>query len=124
MRPAALKEAMDYTPPMAEHHDSLSAEYVRKVARLARLEVTDAEVEKHRASLTAVLGYMERLKGLDLSGVEPMAHVGWAEGERENRLREDEPGPALSASEVMRLAPEATPPYIKVPKVLGEGGGA
>lgn len=108
---------------MAEHRDSLSAEYVRKVARLARLEVSDVEVEKHRASLAAVLGYMERLRGLDLAGVEPMAHVGWAEGERENRLREDVPRPALLVSEVMRLAPESTPPFIKVPKVLGEGEG-
>ncbi len=113
---------------MAEHRDSLSAEYVRKVAKLARLEVSDAEVEKHRASLTAVLGYMERLQGLDLANVEPMAHVGWAEGERENRLREDEPGEALPVAEVVRLAPESTPgdggAFIKVPKVMGEGGGA
>ena len=47
----------------------------------------------------------------------------WAEGERENRLREDVPRPALLVSEVMRLAPESTPPFIKVPKVLGEGEG-
>jgi aspartyl-tRNA(Asn)/glutamyl-tRNA(Gln) amidotransferase subunit C len=109
---------------MAEAHDSLSADEVRKVARLARLEISEAEVEKYRASLSAVLGYMERLKGLELKGVEPMAHVAWAEGDRENRLRADEPGEALPVSEVMRLAPESTPPFIRVPKVLGEGGGA
>lgn len=96
---------------------------VRKVARLARLELSDAQVHAMRDQLAAVLGYVERLRGLDLTGVEPMAHVGEG-GRGVNRLDEDVPGPTLSNADLMRMAPEKMEPFVKVPKVLGDGGGA
>jgi aspartyl-tRNA(Asn)/glutamyl-tRNA(Gln) amidotransferase subunit C len=98
----------------------LSADQVRKVARLSRLAVSDDRVEEYRAKLAAVLGYMERLQELDLSGVEPMTNVAGAV----NRFGRDEPGPMLDAAALMKMAPESLPPFIKVPKVLDEGGGA
>ena len=98
----------------------LSADEVRKVARLARLAVGEGDVEKYRAQLGAVLGYVERLKEVDLVGVEPLTHV----SEGVNRLDADEPGPTLANEVLMKMAPVVMPPFVKVPKVLDEGGGA
>lgn len=104
----------------AETSHTLSADQVRKVARLSRLAVSDDRIEEYRAKLAAVLGYMERLRELDLSGVEPMTNVAGTV----NRLDADEPGPMLDAASVMRMAPDSLPPFIKVPRVLGDGGAA
>lgn len=100
------------TPPA-----TLSAAEVRKVAGLARLALDDRQVEQYRTQLSAVLGYVQRLQSLDLSAVEPLSHP----GEQTNRLRDDRPGPTLSTDALMRMAPDALPPFIKVPKVIGEG---
>lgn len=97
---------------------AMSGDDVRKVARLARLEIPDDQIEDHRVRLGAVLGYVERLRGLDLGGVEPLAHV----GEEAHRLRGDEPGGVLGTDVLMRMAPESMPPFVKIPKVLGDGG--
>jgi aspartyl-tRNA(Asn)/glutamyl-tRNA(Gln) amidotransferase subunit C len=99
---------------------TLSAEEVRKVARLSRLALSDAEVEQYRAQLASVLGYIQRLRELDLAGVEPMAHA----GDEVNRLDPDEPGPTLPTETLLKMAPETMGPFLKVPKVLDEGGGA
>lgn len=99
---------------------ALTAEQVRKVAALARLAPTDEQVERYRSELAAILGYVERLRTLDLTGVEPLAHI----SEATNRLDPDEPGPTLSPDTLAQLAPETMGPFIKVPKVIDEGGGA
>jgi aspartyl-tRNA(Asn)/glutamyl-tRNA(Gln) amidotransferase subunit C len=98
----------------------LSADYVRKVARLSRLALTEVEVEDMQTKLSAVVGYVERLRKLDLKDVEPMANV----SDATNRLDADVPGPTLPTQVLMDLAPAVMPPFIKVPKVLDEGGGA
>jgi aspartyl-tRNA(Asn)/glutamyl-tRNA(Gln) amidotransferase subunit C len=110
-----------YSPLMsADAEKILSAEYVRKVAALSRLALTDAQVAQYRGQLSGVLGYVQRLRELNLDGVEPLANVG---GET-NRLDDDVPGPTLSNEALMKIAPESMPPFVKVPKVLGDGGGA
>jgi len=101
------------TPPPA----ALTTEQVRKVAKLSRLALTDAQAEDYRSRLSAVLGYVQRLRTLDLSGVEPMAHP----METTNRLGADEPGPTLTNAAFMDIAPDTHPPFLKVPKVIGEG---
>jgi aspartyl-tRNA(Asn)/glutamyl-tRNA(Gln) amidotransferase subunit C len=101
---------------------SLSLEEVRKVAQLARLSLSEAQLEQYRHQLGAVLGYMERLKQLDLSGVEPMT----SPLESFNRLAEDEPGDTLSNAQLMAITPRgaAVRPFVAVPKVIGGGEGA
>jgi aspartyl-tRNA(Asn)/glutamyl-tRNA(Gln) amidotransferase subunit C len=109
--------------PDPGHHSKpqqLSADYVRKVARLSRLALTDAEVADYQVKLSAVVGYVERLRKLDLTGVEPMANV----ADSTNRLDEDVPGPTLPTEVLLKMAPAAMPPFVKVPKVFEEGGGA
>lgn len=112
--------ARGYTPPMADPNGELSAADVAKVARLARLVLTPAEAESARVSMAAVLGYMDRLRALDLAGVEPLAHM----NEGGNRFRGDEPGETLAVETVTGLAPASVGPFISVPKVIGDGGGA
>ena len=111
--------------PRDNEPSALSAAEVRKVARLARLELTDEQIERYRAQLGAVLGYFERLRELDLEGVEPMSHVIGAGEEEEamNRLDLDEARATLPNEALMRMAPDKMPPFIRVPKVLGDGNG-
>jgi aspartyl-tRNA(Asn)/glutamyl-tRNA(Gln) amidotransferase subunit C len=103
----------------------LSTADIRKVASLARLALRDDEIEPMRASLGAVLTYMERLQSVDTTDVEPLYNV----NDGAANLRGDEPGPALATQTLMSIAPaphEASthPPFIRVPKVLDESGGA
>jgi aspartyl-tRNA(Asn)/glutamyl-tRNA(Gln) amidotransferase subunit C len=101
------------------HHD-LTGQQVRRVARLARLALSDEQVDNARAQLGAVLRYVESLGELDLTGVEPMAHP----TDAANRWDDDEPRPGLPNQALMDMAPQREPPYIRVPKVIGGGEGA
>ncbi len=98
----------------------LSEATVRKVASLSRLAITDEQVALYQHQLSDVLNYIERIRSLDLEGVEPLTHA----GDTTNRTREDEIGPMLSTDAAMKLAPESVDRFIKVPKVIGDGGGA
>jgi aspartyl-tRNA(Asn)/glutamyl-tRNA(Gln) amidotransferase subunit C len=95
----------------------LSAEHVRRIARLARLAIPDERIERYRSDLAAVLGYADRLRALPLEGVEPMASPIDAPA----RLDDDVPGPSLPTAVLMEMAPETAGPFVKVPKVIGEG---
>lgn len=104
--------------------DRLSAEEVRRVARLAMLALSNDEVERLRDELGSVLGYMQRLGSMDLEGVEPMPRP----TQQRAIPREDEPGPTLTPEEVRTLAEgqdqrrnRCEGAYLRVPKVLGEG---
>lgn len=102
----------------------LTLDDVRRVARLARLRLDDEQVEAMRAELAAVLRHMERLSELDLSGVEPMRRpeaVG-AGHDGPDALRDDEVGAALPMEVVAAMAPDRVGPFVRVPRVLGEGG--
>jgi aspartyl-tRNA(Asn)/glutamyl-tRNA(Gln) amidotransferase subunit C len=103
--------------PRPDSPQALTDADVRKVATLARLAIPDDRVPALRAELASILTYIDRLRRLDLSGVDPLTHV----GEGANRLDGDRPGPTLSSETLMRLAPDTLPPFLKVPKVLGEG---
>jgi aspartyl-tRNA(Asn)/glutamyl-tRNA(Gln) amidotransferase subunit C len=96
----------------------LDAAQVRSIAKLARLTLTDAQVEDYRTRLGATLGYMDRLRKLDLSGVEPMTVVGASH----TRVRDDVPGAMLTTEAFMSMAPASDPPFLSVPKVIDDGG--
>lgn len=107
-----------YHPVLTTEPLRLTADEARRVARLARLAPDEAALERHRAALAEVLGYVQTLRELDLALSEPMAHPAGAP----NRADSDVPHPALPREGFLRMAPESDPPYLKVPKVLGEGG--
>lgn len=100
----------------------ISLEQARGVARLARLALSDEQLHEHAQALGAVLGYVDRLRQLDLAGVEPMT----SPVESVNRLEPDEPGAMLNNEQLMAIAPRdgRDAPFIKVPKVIGGGDGA
>jgi len=87
---------------------------VKYVAHLARLELTPAEEQRIGAQLGEVLGYIEKLKELDVRGVEPMAHA----VPLVNVVREDAVQPSLPHEEAMRNAPAEANGLFIVPKIL------
>ena len=84
---------------------------VLHVARLARLELSDAEVERMAAELSKVLDHVEKIGELELDGVTPTSHV----VELENALRADDPRPSLPRDRVLGDAPEAAAEGFSVP---------
>lgn len=108
--------------PQAPQGDRIAESQVRHVARLARLDPSEEEVRAASTQLSAILGYMRRLAAVDVAGVEPLAHP----GDIQNRLDADveRPERVLSNEQLMAMAPQTTPPFIRVPKVLDGGGGA
>ncbi len=107
-------------PSFAPNIAPLTHDEVRKVAHLARIALSEEQVEQYRDQLAAVIAYADRLRRLDLTNVEPMA----SPMDVYAAPLDDEPGPTLSNEAVMRLTPASIPPYFVVPKVLGDGGGA
>lgn len=95
----------------------ISREDVLKVAALANLELTDAEVETYRGQLDDILTYIDKLNAIDTSGVEPLTQV-VAASEEQSDLREDVVVRADILSEVLRGAPDPDAPYFRVPKVI------
>ena len=100
--------------------ERLTIEQVRKVARLARLKISDELAERYRAQLEAILEYVQRLRKVDLASVEPLSSA----LDMTSPLGDDVPGPTLDTGVLLAMAPETFGPFIKVPKVLGDGAGA
>jgi aspartyl-tRNA(Asn)/glutamyl-tRNA(Gln) amidotransferase subunit C len=89
----------------------IDREQVLHVARLARLQLTDEEVERMAGELSNVLGWIETINELDLEGVAPTSHV----VEVANALRADEPRPSLDRETALAAAPERTEDGFVVP---------
>lgn len=87
---------------------------VTYVAHLARLRLTPEEETKFGAQLAHVLGYVEKLKELDVTGVEPTAHA----IPLVNVTRPDEVRPSLAREEVLRNAPATASGLFIVPKII------
>jgi aspartyl-tRNA(Asn)/glutamyl-tRNA(Gln) amidotransferase subunit C len=89
----------------------IDREQVLHVARLARLELSEEEVEKMSTELSTILDHVERISELDLEGVEPTSHV----VELENVLRADEPRPSWPRERVLEQAPDPAQGAFRVP---------
>ncbi len=89
---------------------------VLHVATLARLELTEEELDRYVDQLGAVLDHAADVAALDTSGVPPTAHP----LPLENVLREDVVGPSLDRDEVLREAPDSDGVRFRVPRILGE----
>jgi aspartyl-tRNA(Asn)/glutamyl-tRNA(Gln) amidotransferase subunit C len=92
----------------------LSREEVEHVAELAKLGLSDEEVESFRAQLSDILDNVEILAELDTTNVQPMAHVTGVE----NVTREDVVTACLPRSSVLANAPDQEDGYLRVPVVL------
>lgn len=96
----------------------ISREEVLHVAELAHLDLSEAEVERFREQLDIILSYIDKLKELDLAGVEPMAQVLGAPSAPEATLRDDVVGRCDISKAILEQAPQAKAPYFRVPKVI------
>ena len=89
----------------------IDRDQVLHVARLARLRLSDEEVERMSGELSAILDHVETIGELDLDGVPPTSHV----LELENVLREDTPRPSLPRGDALDQAPDPARDGFRVP---------
>jgi aspartyl-tRNA(Asn)/glutamyl-tRNA(Gln) amidotransferase subunit C len=92
----------------------ITKEEVEHVAKLARLDITAAEKDAFAQQLSAILSYVDQLKGVDTTDVEPTATV----LDQTNVMRDDIVRASLTADEALGNAPESQDGYFVVPKIL------
>src|SRR4051812_42178141 len=94
----------------------LSRDDVLKLARLARLDLTDEEVDEFAGELSAVLGYVEQLKNVEVSGLKPTSQVTGLK----NVMREDTViDYGMTPQDLMRNVPQTQDDHIKVKRMIG-----
>lgn len=94
----------------------LTRDDVLKLARLARLSLTDDDVEEFRKELSAVLQYVAQLDTVDVEGLEPTTQVTGLK----NVMREDEVVDyGVSPADLLRLAPQNQDGHVKVKRMIG-----
>jgi aspartyl-tRNA(Asn)/glutamyl-tRNA(Gln) amidotransferase subunit C len=89
----------------------IDREQVLHVARLARLRLSEEEIERMTGELSSILDHIEKIGQLDLDGVDPTSHV----VELENVLRPDEPAPSLPREVALDQAPDTDGIGFRVP---------
>ncbi|MFN0277656.1 MAG: Asp-tRNA(Asn)/Glu-tRNA(Gln) amidotransferase subunit GatC [Pyrinomonadaceae bacterium] len=91
---------------------------VRQIAKLAHLEISDAEVELYTPQMDEIVKYVEQLNELDIGDIEPMLGGLTAEGQATTTIREDISGGSLGQESALSQAPSAVADHFQVPKVL------
>lgn len=92
----------------------ISKDEVRHIAKLARLELSDEEVEKFASQLSQILDHAAKVRELNLEGLEPLAHA----VDRVNVFREDEVKPGLSREDALLNAPDKEDGFFKIPPII------
>ncbi len=95
---------------------ALTLEQMRHIAKLARLELSDAQLEELMAPINALMAHFEKLQALPLDDVEPTSHSIPVD----NAFREDVLGTPLPREEVLANAPEARDGLFIVPRIVEE----
>lgn len=93
---------------------SLSIEEIRKIASLARIELSDADADATRDKLNGIFGLIEQMQAVDTSGVEPMSHP----QEFAQRLRADAVTESDRRDDFQRIAPQTEAGLYLVPRVI------
>jgi aspartyl-tRNA(Asn)/glutamyl-tRNA(Gln) amidotransferase subunit C len=92
----------------------LERDAVLHIAKLARVELSDAEIETFSEQLSAIIGHFDVLEGVDTDGVEPTAHT----LPLRNVMADDVSRPSLPQDDVLAMAPNAEDGYLRVRAVL------
>jgi len=92
----------------------LTKDEVIHIASLAKITLSDDEIEKFRQQLSTILDYVTVLNSVDITDIEPTRQITGLT----NVLREDSIKPSLNSDEVLRNAPQTNDGYFKIPKVL------
>lgn len=96
------------------HESSPPSIDIRYVANLARLDLTEEEVERFGAQLQGVMEHIDKLSEVDVTGIEATAHA----TEMQNRVRQDVPHPGIGAEAFLQNAPDQAAGQLRVPKVV------
>lgn len=91
---------------------------VKKIAKLAHLEITDEEAAIYTPQMNDIVAYVEQLNELDTDAVEPATGGLTPEGERTETIRKDIPQDSLGQKAALEEAPAAVEGHFQVPKVL------
>lgn len=91
---------------------------IRKIAKLAHLEITDAEVELYTPQMASIVGYVEQLNELDTDAVEPAIGGLTPEGAATITAQTDVPHDSIGQTLALDQAPSAVSGHFQVPKVL------
>jgi len=91
---------------------NLTREDVLKLADIAKLELSETQADALLGDLEKMLGFVDKVRALDLDGVEPLVYM----TDRENVLRDDVPTEALSHTDALRNTPGADSDYFRVPR--------
>ncbi len=92
----------------------ITRDTIEKIAKLGRLELPEADVEKYTRQLNDILGYVEKLNQLDTASIVATSHA----VEVANPMREDEVKPSPVIEEVLKISPDHEGPFFRVPRVL------
>ena len=99
---------------------SLSRNDVAKVGLLARLALSDADLDTMTRELSTIVGFVGQLEQIDTAAVAPLAHP----LDTQNVFRDDEPRPSLTTAQALQSAPRHDGECFLVPAVLGDSGAA
>ena len=94
----------------------ITLDEVEHVARLARLELRPEDKERMRGELDGILAYIDKLRAVNIDGVEPTSHA----VPLTNVMRDDEPRPSLPRDEMLANAPDSHGDFFRVPKIIEE----
>ncbi len=92
----------------------LSIDDIKKVAKLARIEFSEDELQQFTTQLDSIIGYIEKMNELDTGAISPTSHV----VDVKNVMREDEVRESLPREESIKNAPLAEEGFFKVPKII------
>ena len=93
---------------------AIDKEIVKHVAHLARIDLEPKELEKLSGQLQDIIGFIDKLKKIDIKGINPTSHI----LPMNNVLREDQPGEALSIDKALENAPHREGNFFGVPQVI------
>ena len=93
---------------------TISRQDVEHVARLTRLALSEAETARMREQLDGILAYIDKLRALDTTGVEPTSHA----VPQVNVMRDDEQRPCLSQEQALANAPDRSDVFFRVPRII------
>lgn len=89
---------------------------MKRIALLARLELTEEEIEKYTKQLNDILLYMEKLNQIDTKNIEPLSHPFFTK----TVFREDKVKPSLPQEKAVENAPQSAKGFFKVPPIIEE----
>jgi len=105
---------MNSKPKNTPEHTLITKETVQHVAHLARIELSRLELERLVLQLQDILDFIDKLKKIDITGVNPTSHI----LPIKNVLRGDDPGVSLSIDKALENAPHREGNFFAVPQVI------